>query len=112
MLKFRKRKARKPWKCASQVQYGEIPKDWVKAYTVAIANLPENPTVEEIRFVQEISTYVGFYGIMPQYPHGTILLFDTENHAKVARNLIREKTMVGDNITECFIPPEYATLRK
>ena len=43
----------------------------------------------------------------PEYPHGTLLLFETENDAKGARNLIREKTPVGNNICECYIDKMY-----
>lgn len=103
-------KANKYW---NEPQFGNIPEDWVKVYTVAIANLPLIPNRKVKDFINWITKMEGFIGIRPEYPYGTLLLFDTENHAKACKNLIPTYKYgyqggIGHNISECFIPPEYA----
>jgi hypothetical protein len=86
----------------------------VTAYTVAIANLPINPGKEVMEFVRWVETLEGYYGLRPEYPHGTLLIFDTKNHAIAARNQIRNYkggVQTGNNICECFIPKEYAVTK-
>ena len=84
----------------------EIPDDCVEVYTVAVANLPPKPDKKVLALLKEITTYFGFIGICPCYPHGTLIMFDTENNAKMGRNLIREKTNVGDNICKAYVSRE------
>ena len=83
----------------------------MKAYTVAIPNLPLFPGRKVKEFVKYIGTLEGFLGFSPQYPHGTLLLFRTENQAKRGRNLIENypeyTSGVGKNICECEIDDIY-----
>ena len=85
--------------------------DWVKCYTVAIPNLPLFPSKAVMDFVKYVTSLEGCYGMRPEYPHGTLLIYDTENNAKGARNLIRAYKgyggQVGKNIGEIYIPREY-----
>lgn len=87
--------------------------DWVKCYTIALPNVPLIPNKGVLDFFHYIQTLDGYYGIRPEYPRGTLVIFDTENNAKGARNLIRAykgyNGKVGDNICEIYIPKEYAT---
>lgn len=84
----------------------------LKAYTVAIPNLPLVPNRKVKAFVKWISSLDGFYGIHPHYPLGTLVIFDTENNAKAARNLIQNykgySGTVGNNICEIYISEQYA----
>lgn len=83
-----------------------------KLWTVAIPNF-EGPfgsrrqrKVEErlLTFIQKLD---GFVAISPQYPRGILLLFETENNAKGARNLLRaEGVTCGTHICECSVPEE------
>ena len=78
------------------------------AFTVAIANLPIIPTRDSRKAIQIIKKLDGFYGIHPAFPHGTLLLFKTENDAKRAKNILEsEGIKTGDNICKVFIPKEY-----
>lgn len=83
----------------------------MRAYTVAIPNLPIFPNKRVKKFVKYIGTLEGFIGIHPAYPHGTLLLFKTENNAKMARNLIKSykgyESDVGVNICEVKIDDMY-----
>lgn len=80
-------------------------------YTVAIPNLPIIPSKGVKKFVKYISGLKGFVGLRPEYPHGTLLIFMTENDAKSARNLIRNYEgydgNVGTNICEVYVPNEF-----
>ena len=88
--------------------------DWKKCYTVAIPNLPLRPNKKVVKFMDDISKMDGFIGLRPEYPYGTLLMFDTENHAKIARNRINNYPQyqggTGKNIGECHIPKEYYEL--
>lgn len=95
------------------------PYEEIKAYTVAVPNLagtiPGTRTPKHIKNTKKLLRYVkkldGFIGIHPIPPRGTLLIFDTENNAKRARNMLvsdLEINQVGTNITEIFIPKQYA----
>lgn len=81
---------------------------WKKAYTVAIPNLPLFPNKKVIKFIKKIQTMDGFIGVRPEYPYGTLMVFDTENNAKIARNRIKVypgyEGTVGKNIGVIYIP--------
>lgn len=85
--------------------------DFVKAYTVAIPNLPLIPNKEVKKFIKWINKLDGLCGIRPEYPYGTLIIFKTENDAKIARNKIKSYPgydgQVGKNISEIYIPKEY-----
>lgn len=92
-------------------------KNEVKGYTVAVPNLagtiPGTLKPRMIRDSRKLMNYVknleGFLGVHPIPPRGTLLIFDTENNAKRARNLIANdlKVQTGNNICEVFIPESY-----
>lgn len=79
----------------------------MKAYTVAIPNLPLFPSRRVKKFMNYITTLDGFIGVHPHYPKGTLILFRTKNEAIRGRNLIEAyegyKSGVGDNICEVEI---------
>ena len=89
-----------------------------KAYTVAVPNLagtmPGTFKPRMIRDSKKLLNYVknldGFLGVHPVPPRGTLLIFDTENNAKRAQNLIANdlKVQTGNNICEIFIPKDGA----
>lgn len=90
----------------------------VKAYALGIPNLAGTTGKFHTRKVwrdsKKLMDYVtkldGFLGIHPQYPHGTALIFRTENDAKRAKNLLIYDLKINQigNVVECFIPEEYA----
>lgn len=81
----------------------------VKAYTVAVGNLPMIMTKKSKKAVEIIKNLDGLYGVHPEYPRGTLLLFKTENHAKRAKNELESYGIkTGNNICECYIPEQYA----
>ena len=85
----------------------------VKAYTVAIGNFSIPFTKDQKKVLKIIKNLDGFYGLKPCYPHGTLLLFNTENNAKRARNELDSLGIqTGTNICEVFIPEEYAKTKE
>ena len=85
--------------------------DEVVCYAFAIANLPIIPDRKVKNFLKYISGLEGYQGLYPHYPDGTLLIFNTENNAKAARNLVRNYRGytggVGDNIGEVYINKKY-----
>ena len=81
----------------------------VKAYTVAIGNFSIPFTRDQKKILKIIKNLDGFYGLQPHYPHGTLLIFKSENHAKRAMNELEAMGVkTGGYVGECFIPEEYA----
>ena len=80
----------------------------MKAYTVAVGNF--DPRKKRSRqAVEFIKTLDGLIGVHPRPPYGTLILFDSENNAKIAKNLIEAKGIhTGRNICECEIDDIYA----
>lgn len=80
----------------------------MKAYTVAVGNVdPFNK--RSVAAVEYIKTLPGLIGVHPHYPDGTLILFDTENNAKIARNMMNAKGIqTGRNICEVEIDDIYA----
>ena len=80
--------------------------DWsglseMRAWTVAVGNLPIFPTKRTKKTMELIKSQDGFIGVVPFYPRGTLILFETENDAKGARNVYRFYGIkCGDNICE------------
>jgi len=87
----------------------------LKAYTVAIPNFPLIPNKRVREFIKWICKLDGLLGIHPHYPDGNILLFRTENQAKVARNQIKNypnyEGTVGHNIVEVEIDDIYGEMK-
>lgn len=85
----------------------------VECYTVAIGNLPtplaskkqKKDAKEVIKFVEKLEGYQGLY---PLYPKGTLLIFDTKNNAKIAKNKLDYKGVkTGYNIGTVFVDKKY-----
>lgn len=58
--------------------------------------------------VKYISTLEGLLGIHPSPPKGTLLIFDTENNAKIAMNLCKSKGIrTGGKVGEVFVEKQY-----
>lgn len=81
----------------------------MKAYTVAIGNFSFPLTKDQKKVLKMIEEMEGLIGLHPVYPHGTLLLFDSKNHAIEGRNILRfEKVDTGRNICEVEIDEKYA----
>lgn len=80
----------------------------MKVYTVAVGIFdPFNRRSRKA--VKFISTLKGLVGVHPHYPDGTLILFRTENDAKIARNEMQSKgILTGRNICEAEIDDKYA----
>ena len=74
----------------------------MKAYTVATGHV--DPTKRASRkAVKYVSKLKGLFGVHP-CEHGTLWLFESENSAKVARNMMNSKgILTGKNICEVDI---------
>ena len=82
----------------------------VSAWTVGVGNFTLNPFLQkkQKQAVDYIQSLEGFLGFTPCYPHGTLCLFKTENDAKGARNLMKNKGIqVGKNIAEVYVDKKY-----
>ena len=79
----------------------------MKGYTVAVGNF--NPFIRASRkAVKYISTLDGMIGIHPQYPRGMLIIFKTENDAKIGKNKMEAKGIqTGRNICEVEIDDKY-----
>lgn len=79
----------------------------MKAYTVAIPNIPLFPSKPIREFLKYIKNLDGYIGMHLDYPRGTILLFKSKQEAIRGRNLIKHypsyQGSVGDNICEVDI---------
>lgn len=103
---------------ANTQQRATFSADEITAFAVAVPNLagtiPGTLSPKHIKESKKLLNYVnkldGFLGIHPVPPRGTLLVFQTENDAKRARNLLANDlkiNQIGDNITKIFIPKEY-----
>lgn len=72
----------------------------MKGYTVATGNF--NPLMRKSRKAMEyIATLEGLIGIHPHYPRGMLIIFKTENDAKIGKNKTEAKGIqTGRNICE------------
>lgn len=79
----------------------------MKAYTVAVGNI--NPLMRASRkAVKYIAKLDGLIGVHPHYPDGTLILFRTENDAKIGKNRMESVGIkTGHNICECEIDDKY-----
>lgn len=83
----------------------------IELWSVAVGNLPLLPRFLQPkgtkRAVELIKEQEGLVAVHPCYPRGTLLLFDTENNAKGARNILRYNgVQCGDNICKVFVEKE------
>lgn len=92
-------------------KYGPKKDDEVSCYAFAMPNLPLIPDKRILDFLNYMSTLDGFQGLYPYPPHGTLIIFDTENNAKGGRNILRTYPGIefefGKNIVEIFINKKY-----
>ena len=85
--------------------------DEVSCFAFGIPNIPISNNPKIVRLIEYIKGLEGFVGLYPFYPHGTLLIFDTENNAKGGRNLIRAYSELpvetSKEIGEVFINKKY-----
>lgn len=84
----------------------------VDAWTIAIGNIPNVPPFLLPKRVKQaleiVSKLEGLYGINPNPPHGTLLLFKTKNLAIRAKNeLEANHIQVGHNICHCYVDKRF-----
>lgn len=100
-----------------RIEIGKPRENDVEVWTVAVGNVPTiyiycpflmpRRVKDAIKFIKNLE---GFGGLFDMKPHGTLCMFDTENHAKLARNLMKLKGIeVGDNICSVYVDKEYMT---
>lgn len=79
----------------------------VSCWTVAVGNF--NPLMKASREAAKfINTLDGLVGVHPQYPRGVLILFESENAAKIGRNQMEAKGIqCGTNICECYVEKKY-----
>ena len=82
----------------------------VKAYAFAIGNFSiPFVTRDQLKVIEALKKMDGFFGVKPEFPKGTLLIFKSENHAKRAMNELEAMGVkTGGVVGECFIPEEYA----
>lgn len=80
----------------------------MKVYTVAIGNFSFPLTKDQKKVLKMIEEMNGLLGLHPAYPHGTLILFDTKNHAIEGKNILDfEKVKTGRNIGEVEVDEKY-----
>lgn len=84
----------------------------MEVWTVAVGNIPPLPDFLMPKVVKKalevIKEQEGLIGVTPMPPRGTLLLFDTENNAKGARNVLRFNGIkCGDNICKGYVDENY-----
>jgi len=76
----------------------------IKAYAFGVGNFRLFDRKSVKWFTNLLKKQKGFLGINPQYPDGNILIFDTLNNAKGARNILRSEGVIcGKEIGEVFV---------
>ena len=88
----------------------DIKDSQIRAYAFAVGSFdPLNKNL--MAAMRIICKHEGLIGGIPQeYPRGTILLFATENDAKIARNrLCFEGIRTSDEICECYVEKKYVS---
>lgn len=94
-------------------RFGEKLENEVVCYTVAVPNLAlpwhgRKALKASEKLLDFVKNQSGFVGIRTEYPRGTLLIYKTENDAKIARNEIKAMGCpVGNNICEVFIDKMY-----
>ncbi len=81
----------------------------VKCWAFGVGNVTMNPLFQKAqkKAFDLIKAQEGFLGVHPMYPHGTLLIFDTENNAKGARNVLRSKDIKCGGIGEVYVDDRY-----
>ena len=88
-------------------QFGRI--DQVKCWAFGVGNLTFNPIWQKAqkKVLDLIKSQEGFKGLTPMYPRGTLLVFDTENNAKGARNILKANDVKCGGISEVYVDVRY-----
>lgn len=88
---------------------GEPNEDEIEVWTVSIPVITFLPIFKKFRKdTKYIATLEGFIGFHEIFPQGTLCLFESENTAKGARNLMRlHDIKVGSNICPIYIHKDY-----
>jgi len=78
-----------------------------KCWAIGTGNI--NPLIKRSRdAVKFTASLEGFVGISPMSPYGTVFLFESENTAKRAKNMMKAKGIItGKDIVECEIEDKY-----
>ena len=90
----------------------------VKLWTVATGSLPGIFAPRSVKkrckaALKLIDAQEGFCGYHPVEGRGTLCLFETENQAKAARNVMRQAGIpVGDRICTVFVPQRDVEITK
>lgn len=89
---------------ASIVHFGEPSDDEVVVWSVAVGRIPIFKSKGCKQALKIIGEQEGLIGLLPVVGRGTICIFDTENNAKGARNIMRMYGIdCGDNICEVYV---------
>lgn len=81
----------------------------ISLYTVAIGEIDPFATGEKAKAQEDAINFIkerpGFVGVHSVVGRGTLLLFRTEELAKLARDALKDRGCpVGKNVTECYVP--------
>lgn len=81
----------------------------IAAWTVAVGRIPLIPWRKGVKeAIKLIKEQEGFMAIHPVAGRGTLLLFDSENNAKGARNVLRfHGVQCGSEICKVFVDKRY-----
>lgn len=91
-------------------QFGELENfGQIKCWAFGVGNLTMNPLFRKMQkeIIDLIKSQDGFKGLTPMYPRGTLLVFDTENNAKGARNILRSKDIKCGGVSEVYVEARY-----
>lgn len=81
----------------------------IEAWTVAVGRIPLIPWKKGMReAIKLIKEQKGFMAVHPVIGKGTLLLFDSENNAKGARNVLRyHGVQCGNEICKVYVDKRY-----
>lgn len=100
-----------------KIEIGEPRENDIEVWTVAVGNVPTiyiycpflmpKEVKEAVKFICKLD---GFCGLFDLKPHGTLCMFESENKAKIARNMMRDRGIeVGNNICSVYIDKDECT---
>lgn len=77
----------------------------VECWGFAVGNisLALNMRKSNREFMRILKGLKGLMGVHPQYPHGNVLIFETENDAKGGRNILRYKGVDCTDIQKVYV---------
>ena len=100
-----------------KIEIGEPRENDIEVWTVAVGCIPTiyiycpflmpKGVKEAVKYISKLD---GFCGLFDMKPHGTLCMFESENKAKIARNMVQaEGIEVGDNICSVYVDKEDMT---